>query len=87
MFRNTDCTRKSPLLISPAAFQGLPLRSCHWYKLPREPGLRMDKSLTQVRSGGERKGPAFPHRAYRDRFLGSLSAPENTEVFNYHPTS
>lgn len=51
---------EQPLLISPATFQDLPLRSCHWYKLSPKSGLRMDKSLMQVWPRGGRKRLA-PH--------------------------
>lgn len=52
---------EQPLLISPATFQGLPLRSCHWYKLSPKSGLRTDKSLMQVWPGvGGRGLPLTP---------------------------
>lgn len=64
----------SPLLISPAAFQGLPLRSCHWYKLPPKSGLRMVTSLTQVWLKDDRKWLALHHKTVGIRFFQSLPA-------------
>lgn len=65
IYKGTVYTQNSLLLSSPAAFQGPPLRFCHWYKLPPKSGLQMDKSPIQVWPRGERKGLALHHHTYR----------------------
>lgn len=51
----------------PAAFQGLPLRSCLWSRLSPKPGLRMDKRLTQVWLRAE-EGLALHRHTVETRF-------------------
>lgn len=70
----------------PAAFQDLPLRSCHWYRLSPKPGLRMDKSLTQVwLRGEERTCPSPPY--FRATFSSKLPCLSETLRFNCCPAN